>query len=119
MTIEAIVTNYLNAWNETDAARRRAALEALCTADCHYADPLAVVNGRDELDALIAAVQRQFPGLTFSLAGAVDRHHAQARFTWHAAPPGAAEPAAVGFDVVLLDGDRIRSVYGFLDKAPG
>ncbi|WP_309240848.1 hypothetical protein [Nocardia sp. BSTN01] len=32
--------------------------------------------------------------------------------------PGA-EPLIVGFDVVVLDGDRIARVHGFLDKIPG
>jgi hypothetical protein len=49
----------------------------------------------------------------------VDGHHEQARFSWHLGPAGAAEPVVVGFDVAVLDGDRIGSVYGFLDKVPG
>lgn len=37
----------------------------------------------------------------------------------HEAPEGAAEPLAVGFDVVRLAEDgRIRQVIGFLDKGP-
>ena len=119
MNTNQAVSEYLNVWNETNPERRRAAIDALYTEDCHYADPLAVVNGRDALDGLIAGAQKQFPGFTFALAGPIDGHHAQARFTWSAAPKGAAEPVVVGFDVVILDGNRIRSVYGFLDKVPG
>jgi len=119
MNTERIVARYLDTWNETDPRRRRAAIDALYTEDCGYADPIAVVNGRDALDGLIAGVQKQFPGLVFTLAGKVDAHHEQARFTWHAGARGAPEPAVIGFDVVLVDGDRIRAVYGFLDKAPG
>jgi hypothetical protein len=113
------VIKYLNAWNETDATRRRVAIAALCTEDCEYTDPLARVSGPSALDQLIAGVQRQLPGFRFSLAGKVDSHHDQARFTWHAAPEGAHEPVVVGFDVFLLDAGRVRSVYGFLDKVPG
>ena len=29
------------------------------------------------------------------------------------------DPLAIGFDVVVLDGERIRHVVGFLDKVPG
>jgi hypothetical protein len=64
-------------------------------------------------------VQQQFPDFVFTLGGAVDAHHEQARFSWHLGPAGAAEPVVVGFDVAVLDGDRIGSVYGFLDKVPG
>jgi hypothetical protein len=115
---EAAVVKYLEAWNETDATRRRVAISTLFTEDCQYVDPLAAVSGQAALASLIGQVQGQFPGLRFSLAGKVDTHHDQARFTWHAAPVGASEPVVVGFDVVLLDGGRIRSVYGFLDRVP-
>jgi len=118
MIPEQVVFRYIDVWNQTDARKRRADIDALYAADCGYADPIAVVRGRDALDGFIGGVQRQFPGFVFSLAGKVDAHHAQARFTWHAAPRGASEPAVVGFDVLVLEGDRIREVYGFLDKAP-
>ena len=55
----------------------------------------------------------------FTLGGAVDAHHDQARFSWHLGPAGAAEPVVIGFDVAVVEQDRIGSVYGFLDKVPG
>jgi hypothetical protein len=48
----------------------------------------------------------------------VEGHHAQACFNWHAKAPGATEPAYVGFDVIAIDGRRVRQVYGFIDKTP-
>jgi len=113
------VAKYLDAWNETDATRRRVALAALFTDDCEYTDPLATVSGQSALDQLIATVQRQMPSFEFTLASAVDSHHEQARFTWQASPEGATEPVVVGFDVLLFAQGRIRRVYGFLDKVPG
>lgn len=119
MNTEKAVSDYLSAWNETDAGRRRAAIERLCTGDCSYTDPLADVKGQAAIDGLIGAVQKQFAGFEFTLAGKVDAHHGQARFTWHAAPKGAKEPVVIGFDVLVMDGEKIRGVYGFLDKVPG
>ena len=115
--VNDLIEQYIQIWNEHDPARRRAAVNRLYTEDCAYTDPLGAVRGRDGIDAFIAGVQAQFPGVAFRLAGAVDAHHEQARFVWHAAAPGA-QPAAIGFDVALLAGDRIRCIYGFLDKAP-
>ena len=115
--IENIVRRYLDSFNETDARRRRAAIDALYTEDCSYTDPNVAVTGRDGIDGYIAGVQKQFPGVVFTLAGGVDAHHDQARFTWHVGPPGAG-PVAVGFDVVVLEDCRIRRVYGFLDRVP-
>ena len=80
---------------------------------------MAEVTGRDQIDAVIAAAQAQFAGMMFRLAGPVDAHHDQARFTWHLGP-GGGEPIVIGFDVAVLNGGgQIGSVYGFLDKVPG
>jgi hypothetical protein len=113
-----LVARYLETWNETDPAARRKAIDELWTEDGVYTDPIAVAAGRDAIDATIEAVQGQFGGLTFTLAGPVDAHHHIVRFTWHLGPAGE-EPLVVGFDVAVLDEDgRIGSVYGFLDKVP-
>jgi len=113
-----IVERYLGTWNETDAGKRRALINALYAEQASYVDPMAEAYGRDAIDATIAAVQTQFPGFVFTLAGPVDAHHRQVRFTWGLGPEGA-EPLVVGFDVAVCDGDgRLRSVLGFLDRVP-
>ena len=117
--MQEIVERYLAAWNEKDAQRRRELVDALWTENGSYTDPLADANGRAEIDGLIGAVQQQFPGLVFSLAGPVDAHHQQARFSWGLGPEGA-EPLVLGFDVAVTDEDsKIVTVLGFLDKIPG
>ena len=114
-----VIARYLGCWNETDAAARRKLIDEVWSADAEYSDPLAQARGRDEIDAIISAVQQQFPGLVFSLAGPVDAHHQQARFTWGLGPEGA-EPLVIGFDVAVTDqDDKLRTVLGFLDKVPG
>ncbi|MET0495785.1 MAG: nuclear transport factor 2 family protein [Actinoplanes sp.] len=116
---DVVVGRYLAAWNETDPARRRAAVEEVFAEEVRYVDPLAAVEGQAALDGLIGAVQGQFPGLVFSPGGPVDAHHDQARFTWHLGPAGG-EPLVIGFDVAELGPDgRIRTVLGFIDQAPG
>ncbi|MEV4673818.1 nuclear transport factor 2 family protein [Actinomadura sp. NPDC049382] len=116
--VTELVQRYLAAWNETDAAARQTVLADVFAEDAVYTDPLASVQGRDGLDATIAAVQAQFGGLVFSLGGAVDAHHDIARFTWHLGPEGG-EPVVIGFDVAVIGEDgRIRQVLGFLDRVP-
>jgi hypothetical protein len=106
------VQRYLAAWNATDPAERRAAIEAVFAPDARYVDPLADVTGTDALDALIAAVQEQFPGMRFVPVGDV------CRFRWGLGPEGA-EPLVIGFDVATVGADgRITAVQGFLDKVP-
>jgi hypothetical protein len=114
-----LVENYLACWNETDAAARRALIDKHWSADPSYCDPLVQIRGRDALAATIGAVHEQFPGFVFTLAGPVDAHHDQVRFTWGLGPAGA-EPAVIGFDVAVTDADgRIDTVLGFLDRVPG
>ncbi|WP_214410551.1 nuclear transport factor 2 family protein [Sphaerisporangium fuscum] len=116
--INELVTRYMATWNETDPVARRAAIDEIWAEDGTYTDPIAVAEGRDAIDATIAAVQGQFPGLVFTLAGAVDAHHDIARFTWELGPAGG-ESLVVGFDVAVLTADgRIGKILGFLDKVP-
>ena len=116
---QAIAERYIATWNEADPSVRRRAIDDLWAEDGRYVDPLAEAEGRAAIDATIGAVQAQFPGFVFQLAGPVDAHHDQARFTWELAQPGA-EALVVGFDVAVLDAQgQLKSVLGFLDKVPG
>jgi hypothetical protein len=112
-----LAEQYIATWNETDPSARRALIDEVWSPGGQYIDPLAEVTGRDQIDAVIAAAQEQFAGMTFRLAGAVDAHHDQARFTWELGPEGTA--IVVGFDVAKRDADgRLALVLGFLDKVP-
>ena len=113
-----LVQRYLAAWNATDPAERRAAVEAVFAPNARYVDPLADVTGTDALDALIAGAQEQFPGMRFTPVGEIDAHHDVCRFQWGLGPEGA-EPLVIGFDVAMVGADgRIAGVAGFLDKVP-
>lgn len=114
----ATIRNYLAAWNQTNPNARLSAIQSAFTPDVRYADPLIDVTGRDGLDAAVAAVHTQFPGMVFTPLGEADAHHDVCRFGWALGPAGD-EPAVVGFDVVVLASDgRIAAVHGFLDKVP-
>jgi hypothetical protein len=117
-TFQELADRFIASWNETDPAARRQAIDELWAENARYVDPLAEAEGRDAIDATIAAVQGQFPGFTFRLVGPTDGHHDQLRFTWELGPDGTEAPV-VGFDVAIVDGDgRLETVLGFLDKVP-
>ncbi|MFC7642160.1 nuclear transport factor 2 family protein [Streptosporangium lutulentum] len=116
--IDQLIAQYIATWNETDPVTRRATIEQIWAEDGTYTDPMAVAEGREAIDATIAAVQGQFPDFAFTLASPVDAHHDIARFTWELGPVGG-EGLVVGFDVAVLTEDgRISKVHGFLDKVP-
>jgi SnoaL-like domain len=117
--LTGVVERYLESWNESDPEARRGAVADVWAPDGTYTDPLADVRGHEAIDALIAGAQGMFPGHVFRLAGAVDTHHDIARFGWELVPASGGQPLVVGFDVAVAAEDgRLRSVYGFLDKAP-
>ncbi len=87
--MQDVIERYIGSWNQTDPQRRRHLVDELWAEDASDVDPMAEANGRNEVDAMIAAVQAQFPGFVFTLVGPVDAHHRQARFTWGLGPAGA------------------------------
>ena len=115
---KAVADDYIDSWNETEPVARRQRIEALWSADGRYTDPLADARGLDEIEATIAAVQSQFPHFRFRLAGPVDGHGNQCRFTWELGPEGS-DGLVAGSDVAVLAGDgRVQTVLGLLDRVP-
>ena len=115
--VTTVVESYIAMWNETDPQRRRSIIEQTWTDDASYVDPNAEVAGADGLDALVAAVQEQFPGHRFVLAAGPDAHHDRLRFSWQlVAENGDAIATGVDFAIVADDG-RLRAVTGFLEAA--
>ena len=115
--VTTIVDGYIAMWNETDRERRRFIIEQTWTEDGSYVDPHAEVVGVDGLDALVAAVQEQFPGHRFVLASGPDTHHDRMRFTWQLVGESG-DAIATGTDVAVVAEDgRLRDVTGFLEAA--
>ncbi|WP_026868403.1 nuclear transport factor 2 family protein [Inquilinus limosus] len=112
-----LVDRYIAIWNETDAGRRRALIDATWTEDAAYVDPMMRGDGRDAIDAMIAAVQERFPGHRFRRIGPVDEHNGRIRFRWELGPEGA--PALVaGTDFGEIAGGLLSGITGFIDHAP-
>lgn len=112
-----IAEHYIAAWNEVDADRRRALLAKTWADNATYVDPLAQGRGHDEIDALIGAVQARFPGFRFTLSGKADGYGDKVRFSWALGPDGEKD-MIMGTDFAVLEGGRLKSVTGFLDKVP-
>jgi hypothetical protein len=117
--LNKLVDSYLAVWNEPDAGARHRAVAELWTEDGTYTDPLAAVEGRAGIEAVITGARAQFPGFSFNLIGTVDANHNIARFGWELVPDSGGESLVEGFDVAVATEDgQLRSIYGFLDKVP-
>jgi hypothetical protein len=113
----SIAARYIALWNETNPDLRQALMADLWVEAGTYRDPLMQGNGHDQIDALIAGVQRQFPGFRFALVGQPDAYGDQVRFSWQLGPEGSSGPIK-GTDFATLESGRLKSVVGFLDQIP-
>jgi hypothetical protein len=116
--VEQLIDQYIAAWNETDPATRRALIARTWTEDGRYLDPLMSGEGHDGIDAVVGAVQTQFPGHRFRRTGELDTHHDRVRFSWELGPE-AGPPLAGGVDFGVVSDGRLHTITGFLDFAPG
>lgn len=118
LTALKIAEGYIALWNERNDSRRRDLLASHWTRDARYVDPLMKGDSPDAIDTMIAGVQQRFPDFEFALISKPDGHGDFVRFQWGLGPRGGDNPIK-GTDFVVVDGDRIRSVTGFLDQVPG
>jgi hypothetical protein len=111
--------NLAHVFNEHDSDRRLAALGDFYTEDATLYDPDTVATGRDAISAAVDALLVSLPpDFVFTSAGHAIGHNGVGRLFWRAGAPGG--PVAVtGTDFVHVEGGRIKSLYVFLDPAPG
>jgi SnoaL-like domain len=115
--LAAIAENYIRAWNETDAARRKPLLAATFTEDVAYRDPVQQGDGRDGIAALIDGVHQRFAGYRFALKGQPDGFADRIRFSWALGPEDSAS-IVEGTDIGVVHDGRLSAVTGFFDKLP-
>jgi hypothetical protein len=106
--------NLLDVFGERDAQRRRAVLESIWCADGVFVDPEGRSVGFDDIDRRIADLQARFPAFVFAAKGTADVMHDVGRLAWGFGPAGA-DPVVTGTDVAVTDGERIVSLYAFID----
>jgi hypothetical protein len=118
-SVNETIVNYIAAWNETDARRRRVIIEKTWSGDGSYLDSHLDGKGHAAIDAMIAAVQDRFPGYRFRLSSGIEAHHDRVRFSWSAGGTEAAPLFFGGTDFATLAGDgRFLTVTGFTDAMP-
>ena len=110
------IDTYLEAYGETDPARRATLIEQAWAPDGQLIDPPLDAAGHDGIDGMFAAVQSQFPGHTFRRSTEVDAHHAFARYGWQLVAADGSVTLA-GTDVAEVDeSGRLVRVTGFFGE---
>ena len=113
-----IADRYIAVRNERDPARRHALLADGWTKNATYVDPLAAGEGHEQIGAL----DRRGPATLSRLSLRTQQllvygYGDKIRFSWALGPEH--EPDMIkGTDVAFIEGERLKSVIGFLDKVP-
>jgi SnoaL-like domain len=115
--LNTLVNRYIDAWNETDAERRKELVAGVWTDDGTYLDPMMSGAGHDSIATMIALAQQQFPGHRFELSFGPDAHNDRVRFAWRLYGPEGDAAVAAGTDFgTVADDGRLSSVTGFLES---
>lgn len=111
--LASLVDRYFALWAESDAALRRAELEAVATEGVVFRDAFGSTRGRDDLNAHIGAVQVHMPGVGLRREGSVRHCQGTALADWSATGSGG-EARGRGTNAFDLAPDgRIARVVGF------
>lgn len=109
--------NLRRVFSERDAGRRIAAIRELYAEDAVLYEPTTLAEGHAAIDAAVSTLLKSLPpDFAFAALGPAIGHHSLGRLRWQGGPPNG--PAiVVGMDVAQFEGERIRSLYVFLDPA--
>jgi len=117
--VNELVINYLAAWNERDARRRRELVAKTWGERGSYVDARRRATGIDAIDAMIQTAQKQFPDYRLRLVSGIETHNGHVRFSWSAGGTPDAPLYLGGTDFASVGDDgRLQSVVGFTDAAP-
>jgi SnoaL-like domain len=114
---ELLSRNLQEVFGEGDAARRRAAIEALYTDDCVLYVPPGIFAGRDAVDKFAGDLRETHPDFIYTPHGEPQALHNAGRLAWGSGPPGE-KPDYTGLDVIIVRGGKIAALYVFLDGMP-
>lgn len=118
-TVNEAISDYIAAWNETDAGRRADLVARTWTEGGSYMDGHRDADGHAAISAMIGEVQARFPGYRFRLASGIEAHKDHARFSWQAGGASDAPLFFAGTDFATLAPDgRFMRVVGFTDAMP-
>jgi hypothetical protein len=108
------MTEVFATWIERDVAARRASIEAHFRPDVQFFDHDGAMAGHAALETFSDSLQRRFPAARFSLARPPEVLGDALRAYWTFGPPE--KPAAVdGMDFAIFDGDKIKTLYAFVN----
>lgn len=116
--VSRTLADYEAAWNEADAERRAALLEACCAETASYTAPNVAAPTRDALSEEIGQLHAALPGASLQVVTGLDAHHDRVRFQWRLYDgSGAQQGEGTSFGMIGADGS-IESISAFFGPFP-
>lgn len=114
--LQAFAAKQVAIWNETDSVARLPKLREIYQNNVSFFDPEMPVQGINNLNQRITALQRQNKNFKFSLVK-IDNSNNMVRYYWNYGP--AQQPNLIsGLDLIILENGKIRTLNVFIDKLP-
>ncbi len=109
--------NLARVFGERDAGKRFKAIRGLYAEDAVLNEPHASAKGHAAINEAVTSLLTSLPpGFVFHAIGPAIGHHNIGRLKWRSGP--ADGPAAVtGMDIAHFEGNRIHSLFVFLEPA--
>jgi hypothetical protein len=112
---ELLDRNLQEMFGESDAARRRAAIDELWTEDAVLYVPPGAITGLEAISGFADALRATHPDFVYTSHGEVQVLHHAGRLAWGSGPRGE-EPDYTGWDVAIVRDGKIAALYVFLDE---
>src|SRR5437762_3560950 len=113
--IELLYRNLQEVFGESDAGRRRAAIQDFYTEDCVLYVPPGAFVGHDALDKFAGDLRATHPHFAYTPHGKPQTLHNAGLLAWGSGPRGEA-PDYTGWDVIIVRDEKIATLYVFLDS---
>ena len=114
---ELLLRNLQEVFGESDAGRRRAAIDELYTEDCVLYVPPGTFVGREALDKFAGDLRATHPHFAYAPHGEPQALHNAGPLAWGSGPRGEASDYT-GLDVIIVHDSKIAAFYVFLDSMP-
>lgn len=110
-----LVQHHFEIWNETDQAKRIAAMGNIYASDIEMTDRHFIANGNEEVDQLIAGLQQKNPVFKFTVKS-VETHHNIIRVYWQNGPKSKPD-TVTGMDMFVIENGKVQKLYVFVDES--
>ncbi len=107
--------NLVRVFGERNADKRIRAIRELYAEDAVLNEPDASAKGHVAINAAVTSLLASLPpAFVFRSMGPAIGHHNIGRLKWRSGPPDG-PPVVTGMDIAHFDGNRIQSLFVFLE----